>query len=67
MFIIWKSTFTQKVTVNELTSNFPFIHNQKKTACASKGDELVLATLRYAVLEHFYAILEQGVLLTGTL
>ena len=32
---------------SKLTSNFPFIVNLKKPACASKQDGLVFATLRY--------------------
>ena len=47
MFIIWKTIFFQKVTVNK-HQIFPFINNLKKPACASKQDRQVLTTLRYA-------------------
>ena len=47
MFLIWKSSFSQRVTVN----NHQIFHsdNQKKPVCASKRDKLVLATLQYMI------------------
>ena len=33
------------------TSNFPFVDNLKKLACASRGDGLVLTTLWYLIVQ----------------
>ena len=38
VFVIKKSTFSKKVTVNK--PNFPFIDNLKKPVCASEQDGL---------------------------